>query len=93
MEIFAGLAIGLVVALIAVIVVMRGKPKAVPVEPVVAPQPTLTAAEIREVIREVHSETLSSIADQSKRDRDEVVEEVLLLLRRRPRFRRQRRRH
>ena len=42
-------------------------------EPVVAPQPTLTAAEIREVIREVHSETLSSIADQSKRDREEVV--------------------
>jgi uncharacterized protein YjbJ (UPF0337 family) len=73
MEIFAGLAIGLVVALIAVIVVLRGKPKAVPVEPVVAPQPTLTAAEIREVIREVHSETLSSIADQSKRDREEVV--------------------
>jgi DNA recombination protein RmuC len=73
MELFAGLAIGLVVALIAVIVVMRGKPKAVPVEPVVAPHPTLTAAEIREVIREVHSETLGSIADQSKRDREEVV--------------------
>jgi DNA recombination protein RmuC len=73
MEIFAGLAIGLVVALVAVIVIMRGKPKAVPVEPVVAPQPTLTAAEIREVIREVHGETLSSIADQSKRDREEVV--------------------
>lgn len=73
MELFGGIAIGLVVALIAVIVVMRGKPKAVPVEPVVAPHPTLTAAEIREVIREVHSETLGSIADQSKRDREEVV--------------------
>lgn len=73
MEVFAGLVIGLVVALVSVIIVMRGKPKAVPVEPVVAPQPTLTAAEIREVIREVHSETLGSIADQSKRDREEVV--------------------
>ena len=49
MAIFSGLAIGLVVALKAVIVVMRGKPKGVPAEPVVAPQPTLTAAEIREV--------------------------------------------
>jgi len=57
MEIFSGLAIGLVVALKAVIVVVRGKPKGVPVEPVVAPQPTLTAAEIREVISEVQSET------------------------------------
>ena len=73
MDTFAGLAIGLVIGLLAVIVVLRGKLKAVPVEPVVAPQPTLTAAEIREVIREVHGETLGSIADQSKRDREEVV--------------------
>lgn len=40
MDTFAGLAIGLVIALIAVIVVLRGNPKAIPVEPVVPLQPT-----------------------------------------------------
>jgi DNA recombination protein RmuC len=35
--------------------------------------PTLTAAEIRDVIREIHSETLRDLAGQAKDDRDDAI--------------------
>ena len=73
METFVGLAIGLVVAVVAVLVVLQRKPEA-PAQPVPgATAPSLTAADIREVIREIHNETLRDLADQAKDDRQEAL--------------------
>lgn len=72
MEIGIGLGIGLVIAVLAVVVMQR---KAAPPAPANAPgtQPTLTAAEIRDVIREIHGETLRDLADQAKDDRKDAI--------------------
>ncbi|MEY3615928.1 MAG: hypothetical protein RLZZ518_930 [Actinomycetota bacterium] len=72
MEIGIGLGIGLVIAVLAVVVMQR---KAAPPVPANAPgtQPTLTAAEIRDVIREIHGETLRDLADQAKDDRKDAI--------------------
>lgn len=72
MEIGIGLGIGLVIAVLAVVVMQR---KAAPPAPASAPgtQPTLTAAEIRDVIREIHGETLRDLADQAKDDRKDAI--------------------
>lgn len=71
METFVGLAVGLVIAVVAVVVVLQRKPSV----PVAAPgaTPTLTAAEIRDVIREIHGETLRDLADQAKDDRKDAI--------------------
>ena len=68
MEIFAAFAIGLIVA--AVVAVVLQQRKANPA----AAQPTLTAAEIRDVIRQIHGETLGSIAQQAKQDREDAID-------------------
>lgn len=72
MEIGIGLGIGLVIAVLAVVVMQR---KTAPSAPANAPgtQPTLTAAEIRDVIREIHGETLRDLADQAKDDRKDAI--------------------
>lgn len=73
METFVGLAVGLIVAVVAVLVVLQRKPVA-PTQPVPgATAPSLTAADIREVIREIHNETLRDLADQAKDDRQEAL--------------------
>jgi len=73
MEVFVGLAGGLVVAVVAVLVVIQRKPGAAAPTPVAGAQPTLSAADIRDVIREIHGETLRDLADQNKDDRQDVI--------------------
>ena len=73
METFVGLAIGLVIAVVAVLVVLQRKPAASVAAPTGVVAPTLTAAEIREVIREIHTETLRGLSQQSKEDRNDVI--------------------
>ncbi len=63
MEIIIGLAVGLVIAVVAVLVVQRRQPVPQAAAPLAGAQPTLTAAEIRDVIREIHGETLRDIAE------------------------------
>ena len=73
MEVFVGLAGGLVVAVVAVLVVIQRKPGAAAPAPAAGTQPTLAAADIRDVIREIHGETLRDLADQNKDDRQDVI--------------------
>ena len=73
MEVFVGLAGGLVVAVVAVLVVIQRKPGAAAPAPAAGTQPTLSAADIRDVIREIHGETLRDLADQNKDDRQDVI--------------------
>ena len=73
MEIFVGLAVGLVIAVVAVLVVLQRKPSAAAPAPVAGAQPTLSAADIRDVIREIHGETLRDLADQAKDDRQDAI--------------------
>lgn len=77
MKIFDTFVVGLVIALVAVIVPLRGKLRVRSAEPSVGPHPALTEAKIGGVIRDVHFETLGSIADLFKRDRHEVVSTVI----------------
>ena len=72
MEATVALAALLVITLIALGVVLQRKPGQQPAT-IVGQQPVLTAAEIREVIREVHGETLRDLADQAKSDRADVI--------------------
>ena len=73
MEIIIGLAVGLVIAVVAVLVVQRRQPVPQAAAPLAGAQPTLTAAEIRDVIREIHGETLRDLADQAKDDRQDAI--------------------
>ena len=73
METFVGLAVGLVIAVVAVLVVLQRKPGVAAPAPVAGAQPTLSAADIREVIREIHGETLRDLADQAKDDRQDAI--------------------
>lgn len=73
MEIIIGLAVGLVIAVVAVLVVLRRQPVPQAAAPLAGAQPTLTAAEIRDVIREIHGETLRDLADQAKDDRQDAI--------------------
>ena len=73
METFVGLAVGLVIAVVAVLVVLQRKPSAAAPAPVAGAQPTLSAADIRDVIREIHGETLRDLADQAKDDRQDAI--------------------
>lgn len=73
MEIIIGLAVGLVIAVVAVLVVQRRQPVPQAAVPLAGAQPTLTAAEIRDVIREIHGETLRDLADQAKDDRQDAI--------------------
>ena len=73
MEIIIGLAIGLVIAVLAMLVVQRRQPVPQAAAPLAGAQPTLTAAEIRDVIREIHGETLRDLADQAKDDRQDAI--------------------
>lgn len=73
METIIGLAVGLAIAVVAVGVVLQRKSAAPTAVPVIGNQPTLTAAEIRDVIREIHSETLRDLADQAKDDRKDAI--------------------
>lgn len=71
MEFTLALASLLVIAVVAIIVLLQRKPAAAPTT--VAGQPTLTAADIREVIREIHNETLRDLAEQAKDDRKDAI--------------------
>lgn len=71
MEFTLALASLLVIAVIAIIVLLQRKPAATPTT--VTGQPTLTAADIREVIREIHGETLRDLAEQAKDDREDAI--------------------
>ena len=73
METFVGLAVGLVIAVVAVLVVLQRKPGVPAPAPAAGAQPTLSAADIREVIREIHGETLRDLADQAKDDRQDAI--------------------
>ena len=73
MEIIIGLAVGLVIAVLAMLVVQRRQPVPQAAAPLAGAQPTLTAAEIRDVIREIHGETLRDLADQAKDDRQDAI--------------------
>ena len=70
MELYIGLGIGLVVALLIVLVTQKRSSlgeqnKSAPV--------SITSSEIREVIREIHSETLRDLAEQAKEDREDAI--------------------
>jgi DNA recombination protein RmuC len=71
MEFTLALASLLVIAVVAIIVLLQRKPAATPTA--VTGQPTLTAADIREVIREIHNETLRDLAEQAKDDRKDAI--------------------
>ena len=73
METFVGLAVGLVIAVVAVLVVLQRKPGSAAPAPAAGAQPTLSAADIRDVIREIHGETLRDLADQAKDDRQDAI--------------------
>jgi len=73
MEIMIGLVAGLAVAVVAVLVALKGKKVDQPVPPLQGSQPVLTVAEIRETIREIHSETLRDLAEQAKEDREDAI--------------------
>lgn len=73
MEIMIGLVAGLVVAVITVLVASKGKKVDQTVQPLQGAQPVLTVAEIRETIREIHSETLRDLAEQAKEDREDAI--------------------
>ena len=73
METMIGLVAGLVVAVIAVLVASKGKKVDQPVPSLQGAQPVLTASEIRETIREIHSETLRDLAEQAKEDREDAI--------------------
>jgi len=72
MEVTVALAALLVITVIALAVVLQRKPGQQPLA-AVGQQPVLTAADIREAIREVHGETLRDLADQAKSDRTDVI--------------------
>ena len=70
MELYIGLGIGLVVALLIVLATQKRSSlgeqnKSAPV--------SITSSEIREVIREIHSETLRDLAEQAKEDREDAI--------------------
>jgi len=71
MEFTLALASLLVIAVVALIVLLQRKPAATPTT--VTGQPTLTAADIREVIREIHGETRRDLAEQAKDDREDAI--------------------
>lgn len=73
MEIMIGLGAGLLVAVIAVLVALKGKKVDQPAQPLQGAQPVLTVAEIREAIREIHGETLRYLAEQAKEDREDAI--------------------
>ena len=73
MEIMIGLGAGLVVAVIAVLVALKGKKVDQPAQALQGAQPVLTVAEIREAIREIHGETLRDLAEQAKEDREDAI--------------------
>ena len=71
MEVTVALASVIVIMAIAFTVVLRRQPTTNSQVP--AGLPTLSAAEIRDVIREIHSETLRDLAGQAKDDRDDAI--------------------
>jgi len=73
MEVIVAVAGLIVIALIAAVALKRKPAPVAEQAPAVAQQPTLTAAEIREVIREIHGETLRDLAEQAKDDREDAI--------------------
>ena len=71
MEVTVAFASLLAIAIIAIVVLAQRKPGSAP--SVVNGQQSLTAAEIRDVIREIHTETLRNLAEQAKDDRDDAI--------------------
>jgi DNA recombination protein RmuC len=71
MEVIIALVSLIVILAVAFAVVLRRPPATNTQLPPALP--TLTAAEIRDVIREIHSETLRDLADQAKDDRDDAI--------------------
>jgi len=73
MEVMIGLITGLVVAVVAVLVASKRKKFDQPTPALQGAQPVLTAAEIRETIREIHGDTLRELAEQAKEDREDAI--------------------
>jgi len=73
MELTVTLGALLVIAIIALAIVVKRKPAPAVEQSLTPAQPTLTAAEIREVIREIHGETLRDLAEQAKDDRSDAI--------------------
>jgi DNA recombination protein RmuC len=73
MELTVTLGALLVIAVIALAIVVKRKPAPAVEQSLTPAQPTLTAAEIREVIREIHGETLRDLAEQAKDDRSDAI--------------------
>ena len=73
MEVIVAVSGLIVIALIAAVALKRKPAPVAEQAPNAAAQPTLTAAEIREVIREIHGETLRDLAEQAKDDRQDAI--------------------
>ena len=73
MEVIVAVSGLIVIALIAAVALKRKPAPVAEQAPSAAAQPTLTAAEIREVIREIHGETLRDLAEQAKDDRKDAI--------------------
>ena len=70
MEILIGLAIGLGSAAVVVLTLLKKGTSDRSVQPLA---PAITASEIREVIREVHGETLRDLSEQARVDREDAI--------------------
>jgi len=70
MELYIGLGIGLIVALLTVLVIQKRSSLG---EQNKSTSVAITSSEIREVIREIHSETLRDLAEQAKEDREDAI--------------------
>ena len=73
MEVIVAVSGLIVIALIAAVALKRKPAPVAEQAPNAAAQPALTAAEIREVIREIHGETLRDLAEQAKDDRKDAI--------------------
>ena len=70
MELLIGLGIGLGLAAVVVLTVLKKDTSAPSAQPLV---PVITASEIREAIREVHGETLRDLSEQARVDREDAI--------------------
>ena len=70
MEILIGLGIGVGLAAVVALTFLKKGTSARSIQPLV---PAITASEIREVIREVHGETLRDLSEQARVDREDAI--------------------
>ena len=70
MEILIGLGIGVGLAAVVALTFLKKGTSARSIQPLA---PAITASEIREVIREVHGETLRDLSEQARVDREDAI--------------------